>query len=275
MAADPATPVVVAALQMCSGPDLDANLKVAEELLRDACSRGSQLAVLPENFAFMGRNDAERIEIAEPPGRGPVQSWLARMAAESGVWLVGGSLPLLADGQRFFSACLLYAPDGSLHARYDKIHLFDVTVPGSSENYRESAHCRPGDRPVVSPTPLGGLGLAVCYDLRFPEQFRRMLDAGMQALAVPAAFTRATGAVHWELLLRARAVENLVPVVAAAQGGQHASGRETWGHSMIVDAWGTVLAEAGDEPAVVTATIDPARASDLRASFPALSHRRL
>lgn len=275
MAAEPGSPVVVAAVQMCSGPDLDANLKVAGDLLREARSRGSQLAVLPENFAFMGRNDAERIAIAEQPEEGPVQAWLAAQAEALGLWLIGGTLPLCADSQHFYSSCLVYAPDGVLRARYDKIHLFDVTVPGSGESYRESERSRPGTAPVVCPTPLGGLGLAVCYDLRFPEQFRLMLDAGMQALAIPAAFTRRTGAVHWELLLRARAVENLVPVIAAAQGGRHESGRETWGHSMIIDAWGTVLAEAGDQPGVITAALDLARASQLRESFPALRHRRL
>lgn len=273
--ADSDSPVVVAAVQMRSGPDLDANLADAEDLLREAQSRGAQLAVLPENFAFMGRSDSERIEIAEPPGHGPVQDWLAAVTSGLGLWLVAGTLPLRSDAQHFFSSCLVYAPDGSQQARYDKIHLFDVTVPGSEESYRESERSHPGSKTVLCPTPLGRLGLAVCYDLRFPEQFRQLLDDGMQALAVPAAFTRRTGKAHWELLLRARAVENLVPVIAAAQGGRHPSGRETWGHSMIIDAWGAVLAEAGDDPEVLTVELDPGATALLRDTFPVLSHRRL
>ncbi len=275
MVADSNSPVVVAAVQMRSGPDRDANLADAEVLLREAQSRGAELAVLPENFAFMGRSDAERIEIAETPGNGPVQKWLSGISSELGLWLVAGTLPLRADSQHFYSSCLVFAPDGSQQARYDKIHLFDVTVPGSGESYRESERSHAGTETVLCRTPLGRLGLAVCYDLRFPEQFRQLLNDGMQALAVPAAFTRRTGAAHWQLLLRARAVENLVPVIAAAQGGRHASGRETWGHSMIIDAWGTVLAEAGDNPAVLIASLDPAAAARLRETFPALSHRRL
>lgn len=275
MAADQQCTAVVAAVQMCSGADTQRNLDRAALQLQEARERGAILAVLPENFAFMGRSDAERIEIAEAPGDGPVQEWLSRQAAALDLWLVGGTIPLRADAGHCYSSCLVFGPDGQLRCRYDKIHLFDVTVPDTGESYRESERSYPGDATAVCPTPMGGLGLAVCYDLRFPEQFRQMLDGDMRLLALPAAFTRRTGAAHWQPLLRARSIENLVPVIAAAQGGRHESGRETWGHSMIIDAWGTVLAEAQTDPAVITARLDARHTDKVRTAFPALSHRCL
>lgn len=274
MVADPEA-VTVAAVQMTSGCDLKENLAQAEALLSEAAAAGARLAVLPENFAFMGKTDAERLAIAEEAGRGPVQSWLARCARAHALWLVAGTLPVRAGEGSCYSSCFVFDSDGNPRARYDKIHMFDVAIPGRADKYRESANTLPGQQTVVCDSPLGGLGLAVCYDLRFPEQFRSMLADGMQAIAIPAAFTRPTGAAHWRLLVRARAVENLCPVIAAAQCGHHESGRETWGHSMIVDAWGEVLAECEELPGIALARLNMQAASDIRTTFPALSHRRL
>ncbi len=192
----PASHVTVAAVQMCSTANVEENLATAGELLQQAAERGARLAVLPENFAFMGRHDAERLAIAEPENDGPVQSWLASIARDSGLWVVGGTVPLLADTNTFTSSCLVFDSAGTRQARYDKIHLFDVSIPGGTESYRESDNTLPGSKVVVCDSPVGRLGLAVCYDLRFPEQFRRLLVEGMQVLALPAAFTRPTGEAH-------------------------------------------------------------------------------
>ncbi len=266
--------VTVAALQMTSGHDLDANLAQADSLLGQAANAGASLAVLPENFAFMGATDAERLQIAEAAATGPIQAWLQQAAKRHDLWLVGGTIPVIADAGRCYSSCFVFDAGGTQRARYDKRHLFDVAIPGSTERYRESDKTVPGDKSVVCPSPLGGLGLSVCYDLRFPEHYRSMLNEGMQAIAVPAAFTRQTGAAHWQLLVRARAVENLCPVIAAAQCGRHPGGRETWGHSMVVDAWGAVLARCGEEPGIAVAQLDMGAAASIRMAFPALQHRR-
>jgi predicted amidohydrolase len=265
----------VAALQMCSGPDVGANLAQAQRLIAEAAARGAKLAVLPENFALMGRNERDKLAVAEREGEGPIQAFLAEQARRHGLWLVGGTIGLRgSDPERVRAACLLYSDRGERVARYDKIHLFDVEV-GEREAYRESATLEPGAEPVLVDTPVGRLGLAVCYDLRFPELFRRLAGQGMQLLALPAAFTATTGAAHWEVLLRARAIENLCYVVASAQGGMHANGRATYGHSMVIDPWGKVLAELGTEPGTADAAIDPAELAQLRERFPALSHRRM
>ena len=277
MAADAAgksqSPVTVAALQMTSGDDVAGNLAAAERLLGRAREAGAAIAVLPENFAFMGTTDAERIEIAESPGNGRLQRWLQSTAQQFGLWLVGGTIPISAGHGRCYSSCFVVNVEGHTEARYDKRHLFDVAVPGSEESYRESANTLAGKETAVCASPLGVVGLSVCYDLRFPEHFRAMLDQGMQAISVPAAFTRPTGEAHWELLIRARAVENLCPVIAAAQCGRHPGGRETWGHSMVVDAWGKVLAECADEPDIAVAELDMQAMQKIRSKFPALRHR--
>lgn len=263
----------LAAIQMVSGPDLKANLAQAGELLDQAASTGARLAVLPENFAFMGLRDTDKLALAEADGDGPIQAFLSKQARRHRLWLVGGTIPLRGGGERARAACLVFDDTGRRVARYDKIHLFDVQV--GEESYRESATLEPGDAPVLVETPFGRLGLAVCYDLRFPELFRRLAGQGMEILALPAAFTAVTGAAHWEVLLRARAIENLCYVVAAAQGGRHAGGRETFGDSMIVDPWGAVLARRPQQPGVVTAAVDLERLTELRRRFPALDHRRL
>ena len=266
----------VAALQMTSGAEVEANLEQARALLEAAAGRGAQLAVLPENFAFMGRTEADRRRVSEPDGAGPIQAFLAASARELGLWIVGGTVPLLgaADG-RVAPACLVYDADGERRARYDKIHLFDVQLPDRAESYRESAHFAPGSAPVVLDTPVGRLGLSVCYDVRFPELYRTLSARGAQLFAVPAAFTAATGQAHWDVLLRARAIENLCVVIGAGQSGRHANGRETYGDSLVVDHWGRVLARQAQGAGCVTADIDLAVQQRDRERFPVLEHRVL
>jgi predicted amidohydrolase len=266
----------VAAIQMTSGPDVAANLQQARALLERAREREAQLAVLPENFSFMGLQDADKRQVAEADGSGPIQDFLSRTSRELGMWIVAGTTPIRAgDDGRVAAASLVYNASGERVARYDKIHLFDVDIPGRAESYRESAHVAPGREPVVVDTPVGRLGLSVCYDVRFPELFRRLSSAGAQVITVPAAFTGPTGRAHWETLLRARAIENLCYVIAPAQSGIHANGRETYGDSMIVDHWGAVLQRLPRGRGCVVADIDLNRQAHARTSFPALSHRVL
>ena len=266
----------VAAIQMTSSADVDRNLAVADGLLRQGHARGARVAALPENFAFMGLAEADKLKIAEDDGAGPIQDALAGLARELGLWIVGGTVPLRVPGEaRTAAACLVFDADGRRVARYDKIHLFDVAIPGRDERYLESASVRPGQAPVCVDTPAGRLGLAVCYDLRFPELFRRLLDLGAEWFCLPSAFTAPTGRAHWETLLRARAIENLCHVVAPAQSGFHDNGRETHGDSMIVDCWGRVLARLPRGTGVVTADIDLVRQREVRQNFPSVAHRRL
>jgi deaminated glutathione amidase len=264
----------VAAIQMTSGPDLAANLEQARELLEEAAGRGARLAALPENFSFIGLKDADKRTVAEPDGSGPAQDFLAGTAQRLKLWIVGGTIPLKAgaDG-RVAAACLVYSADGQRVGRYDKIHLFDVDLPGRAERYRESAHVAPGSAAVVLDTPAGRLGLSVCYDVRFPELYRHLSAAGAQVLAVPSAFTGPTGRAHWETLLRARAIENLCYVVAPAQSGFHPGGRETYGDSMIVDYWGRVLQRVPRGRGSAVADVDTVQQASVRESFPALAHR--
>lgn len=266
---------IMAAIQMVSGPQVAENLAAAAERLAQAADRGAQLAVLPENFALMGRRERDKLAVREAEGAGPIQDFLAEQAARHRLWLVGGTIPLPAPGEehRVRAACLLYDEHGQQVARYDKVHLFDVQVVGSAERYAESATIAPGNRYVVADTPWGRLGLAVCYDLRFPEQFRALADQGMEILALPAAFTAATGAAHWEILLRARAIENQCYVIAAAQGGVHANGRETFGDSLVIDPWGLILDRLAWGPGVALARIDRGFLEEIRQQFPALTHR--
>jgi predicted amidohydrolase len=268
----------LAAIQMNSGASVAANLEQLERHIKTARAKAADLVVLPENFALMSESRQARLDIAEADGAGPVQERVAQLAARYRVWIVAGTLPLLsADPQRPYSACCVYNATGERVARYDKIHLFDVQVPNSvaaTDVYRESSFTSPGSEPLVIATEWGNLGVAVCYDLRFPELFRQMLASGLDVLALPAAFTVATGQAHWELLLRARATENLAYVVAAAQTGHHPGGRATWGHTMVVDPWGTVLADAGKLPGAVVAEYDRDKLNRLRREFPVLEHRR-
>jgi len=272
----PATMTAVAAIQMASGPNVNANLLEAGRLIGRAAAAGARLVVLPENFAVMGMAETDKVAIREADGRGPIQDFLAQQAARHGIWLVGGTIPLVADAaNKVRAACLLFDPSGRRAARYDKIHLFDVRVVDSGEQYTESQTVESGSEPVVVETPLGRIGLAVCYDLRFPELFRRLLDDGMEIMVVPSAFTAITGRAHWETLLRARAIENLCYVVAGAQGGYHLNGRETHGDSMIVDPWGVILDRLPRGSGFVIAEIDQRRLTSTRRNFPAIDHRRL
>jgi len=266
----------VAAVQMVSCADVGRNLEAARALLRESRERGALVAALPENFAFMGLTEADKLAIAEDDGRGPIQHALSGLARELGLWIVAGTVPLRVPGEpRVAAACLVLDADGRRAARYDKIHLFDVAIPGRDERYQESASVRPGEAPVCVDTPAGRLGLAVCYDLRFPELFRRLLDLGAEWFCLPSAFTAPTGRAHWETLLRARAIENLCHLVAPAQSGFHENGRETHGDSMIVDCWGRVLARLPRGTGVVVADIDLVRQREVRQNFPSLDHRRL
>ncbi len=267
--------VKIAAIQMASGPNLSANLLEAERLVAEAVDSGARLVVLPENFGFMGQGERDLVTIKEAPGQGPLQGFLVHLARRFGIWVVGGTVPMDAnDVHRVRAASLVYNPQGEQIARYDKVHLFDVHLPGTQERHAESETVEPGDQVVVVDTPFGRLGLAVCYDLRFPELFRRLVDRGAEIICLPAAFTALTGKAHWEILLRARAIENLAYVIAAAQGGFHVSGRETHGQSMIVDPWGTVLAQLSRGPGVVSAEVNPELLAATRRTFPALEHRR-
>lgn len=267
---------LIAAVQMVSGPNVDVNLAEAERLIAEAAAAGARIAVLPENFALMGTKESDKLDVREPEGEGPLQTFLACQAERHRVWLVGGTIPLVArDERKVRASCLLFDDQGRRVARYDKIHLFDVQIIDSSESYRESDTIEPGNQLVVADTPFGRLGLAVCYDLRFPELFRGMLDEGMEIMALPAAFTAVTGKAHWRPLLRTRAIENLCYVVASAQGGQHLNGRETFGHSMFIDPWGNILNHLPLGAGVVLGRLDMGLLEKTRRLFPALEHRQL
>jgi predicted amidohydrolase len=266
---------VVAAIQMASSPNVGANLIEAGRLIEKAAAQGARLVVLPENFAIMGKTETDKLEVAENDGSGPIQDFLAKTAERFKIWLVGGTMPIRAASGKVRAACLVYDDKGRRAGRYDKIHLFDVSVPGTEETYKESATIEAGENPLVLDTPFGRLGLTVCYDIRFPELYRQMATVGMDILAVPSAFTARTGAAHWEILVRARSVENLCYTIAANQGGFHLNGRETYGHSMIVDPWGVVLNKLPHGAGVVTAEFDRDRLEKVRASFPALEHTKL
>jgi deaminated glutathione amidase len=264
----------IAALQTVATPDVDRNLEAAARLVGKAASQGAQLAALPEYFCLMGRRDTDKLAVAEAPGDGPIQRFLAAQAKQHGLWLIGGTLPLrTATPERARNACCVYAPDGSLAARYDKIHLFRFDSGG--ESHDEARVLEAGSEPVALQAGALRVGLSVCYDLRFPELYRALCAPPCDVLSVPAAFTYTTGRAHWELLLRARAVENQCYVLAAAQGGTHENGRRTWGHSMIVDPWGEVLAVRPEGEGVVLAEVDPTRLAAVRQQLPALAHRKL
>ena len=267
---------IVAAIQMTSGHLVADNLSAAADLLRKAKDAGADIACLPENFSFIGLRDADKLEVAEPDGAGVVQDFLSETARKLNLWILGGTIVLRGDTERrVANSSLLIDAAGKRVARYDKIHLFDVTIPGRDEQYRESTHVAPGRAPVIADTPVGKLGLSVCYDMRFPELYRELVSRGAQWLAMPAAFTVPTGRAHWETLLRARAIENLCYVVAPAQAGTHTSGRETYGDSLIVDYWGQVLSRLAKGTGVITAEIDLAKQAETRARFPALDNRQL
>lgn len=284
----------IAALQMVSSPRVEHNLATAARLIAQAAAAGARWVALPEYFCLMGHSDRDKLAIAEAAGAGPIQQMLSDAARRHGVWVIGGTLPIRCDdAEHVFNACCVYAPDGSLAARYDKVHLF--CFDNGRERYDEGRVLRAGGEPVAfsaamavgDPAPLPNLaaaaplrvGLSICYDLRFPELYRALMAMPGQPpcdlIAVPAAFTHTTGQAHWELLLRARAVENQCYVIAAAQGGLHENGRRTWGHSMVIDPWGEVLAVQAEGEGVVLAELDLERLAAVRTQLPALTHRRI
>lgn len=264
----------IAAVQMVSTPDPVRNLEAAVRLIAEAADGGARLVALPEYFCLMGRRDDDKLRLAETPGDGPMQTQLADAARRRGVWLVAGTLPLRgSDAGHARNSCLVFAPDGSQAARYDKIHLF--AYDNGRERYDEGRTLDAGGTPVALAVDGLRVGLSICYDLRFPELYRALMQPPCDLLVVPAAFTHTTGRAHWDLLLRTRAVENQCYVLAAAQGGTHENGRRTWGHSLICDPWGEVLALREEGEGVVMADLDPARIASVRTQLPALAHRRL
>lgn len=267
----------LAVIQMVSQADVPANLSSARCLLERAAASGARLAVLPENFAAMGRRDLAALGRAEALGEGPILPWLKRTARDLGLWIVAGTIPLPPDGQpeaKAHACSLLIDDQGERVARYDKLHLFDVDVADNRGRYRESDDYAHGSRVVVADTPVGRLGLTVCYDLRFPELYSALRAAGAELISAPAAFTAVTGAAHWEVLVRARAIETQCYLLAAGQGGVHPGPRETHGQSMIVDPWGRILAEQARGEAVLWAELDAAEQSAIRQRMPVASHRR-
>ena len=264
--------VKIAGIQMASGPNVSANLSEAERLIEIAVSQGAKLVSLPEYFAIMGLKDTDKVAAREKEGSGPIQRFLAKTAKRHQVWLIGGSVPLECSvPNKVRNACLVYDDKGKQVARYDKIHLFGLNL--NNENYHEETTIEPGNKVVVVETPFGRIGLSICYDLRFPELYRAM--GTVDIIVIPSAFTETTGKAHWESLVRARAIENLSYVLAPAQGGYHASGRETHGNSMIVDLWGVVLDRLPRGSGVVIASINTGYQTSLRNSLPALQHRTI
>jgi len=262
----------VAAIQMASGPNVEGNLNEARRHIAKAAELGAKLVVLPEFFAIMGMQPGDTVKVREQAGQGRIQQFLSETARQHKLWLVGGSLPLVADApDKVRNSCLVFDETGAQVARYDKIHLFNLTL--GNEQYNEAQTIEAGNQVVVIDSPFGRIGLAVCYDLRFPELFRAMKNVDI--IVLPAAFTATTGKMHWEPLVRARAIENLSYFIAAAQGGYHVNGRETHGHSMIVDPWGRVMDELQRGSGVVIADINPSYQASLRKSLPALTHRTL
>jgi deaminated glutathione amidase len=268
----------VAGIQMVSAATVAPNLEAASRLIAQAAAQGAQLVALPEFFPLLGRRDTDKVDVREPAGDGPIQACLADAARRHRVWLVGGTLPLVApEPRRVMNSCLVYAPTGELAARYDKVHLFGLSR--GTERFDESATIAPGRTPVVFDLHVDGgarafrIGLSVCYDLRFPEYYRAL--GACDLLLVPSAFTYPTGQAHWEVLLRARAIENQCYVLAPAQGGRHENGRRTWGHTLLVDPWGDVQGCLPEGEGIVAGEVDPDRLAEVRSSLPALSHRTM
>jgi len=265
---------ICAAIQMASSPNVNSNLLEAGKLIAEAVKVGAKLVALPENFAIMGLHELDKVEQREVDGTGPIQNFLSDTAKKHAVWIVAGTVPLVADDDnKIRAACLIYNNKGEQVGRYDKIHLFDVSVPDTGEEYRESDSIEKGDEPLVIETPFGKLGIAICYDIRFPEFVRKMNKKGVDIIVTPSAFTEETGAAHWEVLLRARAIENLCYVIAPNQGGFHLNGRKTFGHSMVIDPWGVVLDCYKTGAGFASADIDKERQEKIRMSFPVLNHR--
>ena len=265
----------IAAIQMSSSDNVDENLSQAEQLISKASSQGALLVVLPEMFAIMGKTPTDKVDVAEEYGNGKIQSFLSRCAKQYNIWIVGGTIPLQCeDKNKVRAACIVYDSTGKSVARYDKIHLFDAKL-SETENYQESDTTEPGNSVVIIDSPVGKLGLVVCYDIRFPTLLTKLMNRGVEIITIPAAFTVKTGEAHWKLLTRARAVDTFSYIIGSAQSGAHASGRKTYGHTLIVNPWGTVvseIAEAGN--AIAYADIDLKQLREIRKSIPVLQHKK-
>lgn len=271
----------VAAIQMASGTNVRANLNEVSNQISSAVKAGAQLVVLPESFAIMGMKDADLVAVAEDEGTGTIQDFLSEQAKSNNIWLIAGTVPIKLKSDnvhhenKYYAACLVYNEKGEQVSRYDKIHLFDVHLEATKETYSESETIEAGNKAVVIDTPFGKIGLGICFDLRFPELFRELVLQGAQIIVIPSAFTAITGKAHWEVLLRARAIENLCYVVASAQGGYHVNGRETHGDSMIIDPWGTILDHLPQGSGYVVADIDIENINNIRKNFPVLKNRKI
>ncbi|MFN9748974.1 MAG: carbon-nitrogen hydrolase family protein [Burkholderiales bacterium] len=268
----------IAALQMVSTPDLSHNLETAHRLAADAARQGARLVALPEYFGLMGSKESDKLQVAEFPGEGPIQNALSDMARRHDLWVVGGTLPLKCnEPDKVLNACCVYRPDGTLAVRYDKLHLFQFD--NGREAYDEGVFLKAGNQPVTFEATIDGhtlrMGFSVCYDLRFPELYRAMMSPPCDLICVPSAFTYTTGQAHWEILLRARAIENQCHVIAPAQGGFHENNRRTWGHSMVISPWGEVLSLVPEGEGMALAELSLESATTIRQQLPALSHRRL
>ena len=271
----------IAAVQMASGTNISANLIEVSRQISNAVTAGAKLVVLPESFAIMGLQDSDQVKVAEDEGIGPIQNFLSEQAKKNKIWIIAGTVPINLESnnteyeKKIYAACLVYDEKGEKVSRYDKIHLFDVHLEKSNETYNESETIQAGNKAVVVETPFGKIGLSICFDLRFPELFRQLVLLGAEIIVVPAAFTVSTGKAHWEVLLRARAIENLCYVIASAQGGYHVNGRETYGDSMIVDPWGVVLDRLPQGSGYVIADIDIEDINSIRKKFPVLENRKI
>ena len=263
-----------ALVQIVSSTKVIDNLNQVEQFMKQACDEQADLVLLPENFAFMGLKETDKLQIAEVYGQGPIQQKISQLAKQLGLWIVAGTIPLKGTGSKVRASCLVYDKKGQCVTRYDKIHLFDVNV-SPNETYQESMSIERGHELAVVDTPIGKIGLTVCYDLRFPELYHQLMLQGAQIFTVPSAFTAVTGLAHWEVLLRARAIENLCYIVAANQGGRHENNRTTYGHSMIVDPWGKILVQKVTGSGIVIADIDLHYQQELRRNFPCLEHHVL
>lgn len=271
----------IAAIQMASGTNVSANLNEVSRQISNAVEAGAKLIVLPESFSIMSLQDADQLKVAEDEGTGAIQEFLSNQAIKYKVWIVAGTVPIKLNSDniqyenKIYAACLVYNEKGEQVSRYDKVHLFDVHIEATDETYNESETLEAGNKVVVVDTPFGKVGLAICFDLRFPELFRQLVLLGAEIIIVPAAFTASTGKAHWEVLLRARAIENLCYVVASAQGGYHVSGRETYGDSMIIDPWGTILDRLPQGSGYVIADVDIENIDNIRKNFPVLKNRKI
>ncbi|MBL7479804.1 carbon-nitrogen hydrolase family protein [Legionella bononiensis] len=264
----------VALVQMVSSSRVDENLQHIEQFMLQARNERAELVVLPENFAFMGLKETDKLGIAESYGEGPIQQKISQLAKKTGLWVVAGTIPIKGTGTKVRASCIVFDDQGQHVARYDKIHLFDVRV-SEQEAHQESSTIERGHNVVVVDTPVGKIGLTVCYDLRFPELYQQLLRKGAELFTVPSAFTAVTGLAHWEVLLRARAIENLCYVLAPNQGGQHENGRHTYGHSMVIEPWGKILSQKQVGAGMITADIDLQRLEQLRRHFPCVDHHVL